>query len=503
MAELWVIDRSDPYSCEKFDLHKDSKRFIRVIAGYTLMSDEELGMNPYIKEDKNGKYIMPKEENKTEETKLYLEDRPIAVPRAIVCRGTTCYRAKTQEANRWEYVVKFAWRSDQRHAEGDLLTLAKQRKVWGVVRLFSHQDLKSIAELRQDMEFGSPRTFRPPPRFRSAVGDIWSKSQSGTSGSSSGPGISKHPLSSPSTALSSPSTVLSSPSSGQKRKRQADVSTAPVKRSKSENSRRRVDITSLIKAGDDKPEEADRYRVEQPKRTSLGGLAGPEDGSFDNRVFSCLVISPPGRPIHEFESIKEFLEACRDILKAHRSLYLDGHILHRDISTNNLIITDNEEERAPKGMLIDLDLAKEVGSGGSGARHRTGTREFMAIEVLEGKAHTYRHDLESFFYVFLWVIIRHNLQYSPWESQLRPWYTGSYRQIADMKRSHMDKLRFVTFLDEFPSKFNGLKGLAEELRDVLFPCRNGLITGTYSDHDLFYMPMIAAFEKAILQCTDD
>jgi hypothetical protein len=37
----------------------------------------------------------------------------------------------------------------------------------------------------------------------------------------------------------------------------------------------------------------------------------------------------------------------------------------------------------------------------SGARHRTGTMQFMAIEVLEGKGHTYRHDLESFFYVFV------------------------------------------------------------------------------------------------------
>lgn len=56
-------------------------------------------------------------------------------------------------------------------------------------------------------------------------------------------------------------------------------------------------------------------------------------------------------------------------------------------------------------MLIDLDLAKELNTGPSGARHRTGTMEFMAIEVLQGHTHTYRHDLESFFYVFLWTII--------------------------------------------------------------------------------------------------
>jgi serine/threonine protein kinase len=132
-----------------------------------------------------------------------------------------------------------------------------------------------------------------------------------------------------------------------------------------------------------------------------------DDESFDNRIFCCLVVSPPGRAIHEFESVLEFLEVCRDVIKGHRSLYQDGKILHRDISKNNIIITDAEKEEDPSGMLIDLDLAKELDSGPSGARHRTGTMEFMAIEVLEGRAHTYRHDLESFFYVFLWLIIRY------------------------------------------------------------------------------------------------
>ena len=57
-------------------------------------------------------------------------------------------------------------------------------------------------------------------------------------------------------------------------------------------------------------------------------------------------------------------------------------------------------------MLIDLDLAKVLGSGRSGARHQTGTMEFMAIEVLQGIDHTYRHDLESFFYVLVWLCAR-------------------------------------------------------------------------------------------------
>jgi serine/threonine protein kinase len=65
-------------------------------------------------------------------------------------------------------------------------------------------------------------------------------------------------------------------------------------------------------------------------------------------------------------------------------------ILYRDISENNNIITELFAEDASKGRLIDLDLAKQLDSMPSKARHRTGTIQFMAIEVLEGKGHTYR-----------------------------------------------------------------------------------------------------------------
>jgi hypothetical protein len=52
-------------------------------------------------------------------------------------------------------------------------------------------------------------------------------------------------------------------------------------------------------------------------------------------------------------------------------------------------------------MLIDFNLIKELGSGPTGTKYRTNIMEFMTIEVLKGKAHIYRHNLKSFFYVFL------------------------------------------------------------------------------------------------------
>lgn len=53
---------------------------------------------------------------------------------------------------------------------------------------------------------------------------------------------------------------------------------------------------------------------------------------------------------------------------------------------NLYTITSEVEEQSqvdPRGMLIDLDLAKESDDGPSGVRHRARTMEFMAIQVLK------------------------------------------------------------------------------------------------------------------------
>ncbi len=82
----------------------------------------------------------------------------------------------------------------------------------------------------------------------------------------------------------------------------------------------------------------------------------PNKEKYRNRIPTCLAVSPAGHPLKEFNSIKELLEALRDAIKARR-LLLDGNILHRDISLNNIILTNPEEAGGFSGMLVDLDLA--------------------------------------------------------------------------------------------------------------------------------------------------
>lgn len=464
--ELWVFDRSGPYGSVRFNIHEDPCLFIRIMFGYTRMDDDELGMNTYIKEDETGKYISFRADGKSEE-RFYLEDKPIASQRAIVCRGTACYRAKKGDSESWEYVVKFAWRSDKRQAEGELLKLAGERNVWGVAKWIGHSDLGSISDMRSGLRFGKSYTFRTARR------DDINQCHSTTQGISMTP--------------------VNTPSPGSKRKELAKAPMAPP--------RKRSKLGSHVESATVQANRAIgnvRSRCEEnPSGNSPTAPEIRDDHVFENRIFSCLIISPPGRPVRDFTSILEFLQACLDFLKGHRSLYHDGKILHRDVSENNIIITKAERDGDPRGMIIDLDLAIELDGRPSGAKHRTGTMQFMAIEILEGEPHTYRHDLESFFYVMLWVMIQLRYGFLPETSRLRSWYAGSYEQIANQKRGHMDKRAFKRILAEFQPAFHGFETLAEKVRDILFPYREGLFTGTYADADRLYLPMMNAFKQEL------
>ncbi|CAK7568459.1 MAG: hypothetical protein SEPTF4163_006450 [Sporothrix epigloea] len=178
---------------------------------------------------------------------------------------------------------------------------------------------------------------------------------------------------------------------------------------------------------------------------NAGGSAASTENTWNDRILSCLVVSPAGRVITKSGTVRELLEVMRDAIKAHQSLYITGGILHPDILPNNIIITDPAVSGGHRGMPIDLDMAKVLGSGRSGARNLTGTLQFMAVEVLLGADHTYRHNLESFLYVLLWMCARqswHNGfhtqdEKAPRASCLRRWEIGSLDELAANKVGDM------------------------------------------------------------------
>lgn len=88
--ETWIFDRSGPYSGATFDIHEEPEKFIRVMCGYLMMSDEELGLDTFTtaKDNKLFVTIPVKTRGQKRKRQLELDPKPIAHQRAIVCRGT-------------------------------------------------------------------------------------------------------------------------------------------------------------------------------------------------------------------------------------------------------------------------------------------------------------------------------------------------------------------------------------------------------------------------------
>jgi serine/threonine protein kinase len=220
-----------------------------------------------------------------------------------------------------------------------------------------------------------------------------------------------------------------------------------------------------------------------------------------DRKLYCVAIHPVGRPMQDYRTPLEVLEAFRDIVKGHQSLYIDGQILHRDVSKDNIMITSNPEEGAPKGFLIDLDVSQRLDDNNPKKPGRHGTRPFMAMGVLLGKEHTYRHDLESLFYCFLWIAISGQGKAWPREgSKLWEWLKGGFEECALRKGGDMEPEGLERTLDEFATEFIPHKAFAREWWRLFPPAEYGLVIGsdkTSNDPRVLSSAMLKAVEHAI------
>ncbi|KAH9000864.1 hypothetical protein EDB86DRAFT_2827764 [Lactarius hatsudake] len=133
----------------------------------------------------------------------------------------------------------------------------------------------------------------------------------------------------------------------------------------------------------------------------------PGQPRVDPYVHYRLVLETLGSPLNTFKSTRELCKVIRDAITAHAEAYERVGILHRDVSAGNILITDHGS-----GILIDWDLSKKVVKGGSGTQRqhsRTGTWQFISIARLRNpsmRPHEVSDDLESFFWVLLYMVVK-------------------------------------------------------------------------------------------------
>ncbi|KAF5339120.1 hypothetical protein D9611_011176 [Ephemerocybe angulata] len=133
-------------------------------------------------------------------------------------------------------------------------------------------------------------------------------------------------------------------------------------------------------------------------------------GSY-NRVKSRVVMEHYGPPIWKFETRIQLIGAIKDAIQAYRKLY-HRFIIHRDISTQNVLIGSSAEP-GRRGVIIDLDRAVKMDRPPSEipADPRMGTRQYQALAVLKSTAviqppppQDHLDDIESFFYVTCHIV---------------------------------------------------------------------------------------------------
>ncbi|KAJ3491199.1 hypothetical protein NLI96_g875 [Meripilus lineatus] len=133
--------------------------------------------------------------------------------------------------------------------------------------------------------------------------------------------------------------------------------------------------------------------------------------SYSARDHYRIIVKEVGRPLEDYRDAKGMALAVYCAFKAHEGAW-KANVLHRDISSGNILILDNDE-----GILNDWDMCKHVDEekDATSPAFRSGTWPFMSALLLQfpRKPHQLSDDLESFVHVINWLIIRFHIQWSP------------------------------------------------------------------------------------------
>lgn len=157
-------------------------------------------------------------------------------------------------------------------------------------------------------------------------------------------------------------------------------------------------------------------------------------GRYEERVLRAIV-QEELYPITERTTAPELAESFRDIFNCYRWLYEYPKVLHRDISVHNLML--RKKSGKVYGVLNDFDLSVTTNINNTSSKQRTGTQPFMAIDLLQPDppVHKYRHDLESMFYVLVWITSRFDSGEEIIDPPLQEWADYGGATLVEKKSS--------------------------------------------------------------------
>ncbi|KAJ1719019.1 hypothetical protein LPJ53_006140 [Coemansia erecta] len=199
------------------------------------------------------------------------------------------------------------------------------------------------------------------------------------------------------------------------------------------------------------------------------------------RAHKRIATTPVGKPLRHLDCPLKLIKVMSDVMRVHGRIRWDAEILHRDISTNNVLFYETDDGKDVRGLLIDFDHAVDLSSSNY-APHldRSGTLPFMSVNNLEANVEliTGLDDWESALYMLCWIgTYGFNANLAPDQKvvdklKIRKWCEGSLDDIVDLKRMDMgtsDHFYRLTekFLQDLPM-IECLEELVHKLRTTLF-----------------------------------
>jgi hypothetical protein len=409
---LWEFDRLGGIASEQFDVNEDGLQFVSAMLGFLWMNEEQLGFDPTIITVGDKRYIEIERDNGKERLVI---DRVIKRVPCVAGRATTCWKVYQEEDPGTPLVVKDSWQYPEREEEGELLRAATEKGVMNVARHFHHETV----------------------RVGGQDDDIRANVRKGLD-------VTKATNYKPEKAMLPPSTT-------------------------GRRTSRRDGSNNLI--GRKRSSSCTDAPLPPSKRTCSSSST---KRAVANRIHRRIIVRDYGKAIYKASSQTSLLAALEQCIEGYESLHTRAGMLQRDISLNNLMVNEDDENPSWPAFLIDLDLAiKEQREKSSGACGKTGTRAFMAIGVLlDDEQHSFMHDLESFFWVLFWVCIHYD---GPNKERVvkrfEKWNYVDTEELAEIKKGIVaDESDFLKTSDAiFTTHYKPMIPYVNRLRRKVFP----------------------------------
>ncbi|KAL1888294.1 hypothetical protein Cpir12675_006230 [Ceratocystis pirilliformis] len=149
IMRIWLFDRTGGVASQSFDINKDGKQFVDIMAAFLLMDSEQLGLDPTLMQSDSQVFI---DINRNGVSERIVIDQTLYDNKCIAGCATKCWRGHLEGHPEMTLVIKDSWRSSKRHDVGQMLRKLTERGIPYVARYYHHEavHLNGFADSTQD-----------------------------------------------------------------------------------------------------------------------------------------------------------------------------------------------------------------------------------------------------------------------------------------------------------------------------------------------------------------